>query len=211
VFDAAELRALAEVAIERDLLILSDEVWADLRHPGGPHIPMATLGDEVHARTITISSASKAFNIAGLRCAVAELGHRALAARLDALPARLLGAIGTPGADAAIAAWTAGAPWLAAARRHLTERRDQLARRLATELPSVGFHVPEATYLAWLDFRPLGLGDDPAARLLDLGRVALSPGPDFGPGGAGFARLNFATSEAILDEIVQRIVGAINS
>jgi cystathionine beta-lyase len=210
VFGTGELRAIAEVAIEHDLLILCDEVWADLVHPGAAHVPMATLGDDVHARTVTISSASKAFNTAGLRCAVAEIGDRRLAERLDALPAHLLGAVSTPGAAAAIAAWTGGGAWLASARRHLTARRDQLARRLAAELPAVGFGLPDATYLAWLDFRPMGLGPDPAQRLLELGRVALSSGLDFGPGGQGFARMNFATSDAILDELVRRIVDAIN-
>jgi cystathionine beta-lyase len=210
-FTAAELRSIAEVAIERDLLILSDEVWADLLHPGAVHVPMATLGEEVHARTVTISSASKAFNLAGLRCAVADIGDPRLAAKLDDLPLRLLGAVSTPGAEAALAAWTAGEAWLASLRRHLTERRDQLARRLAADLPAVGFQPPEATYLAWLDFRPLGLGDDPGERLLQGARVALSPGTDFGHRGAGFARLNFATSESILDEIVQRIVDTVKS
>lgn len=211
VFTESELTAIAELAISRDLLILSDEVWADLIHDGARHQPMAALGPEVAARTVTISSASKAFNMAGLRCAVAHIGHRTTMARLDALPSRLLGAVGTPGAEAAIAAWTAGHEWLTALRTHLVERRDQLTRRLARDLPAVGLQPPEATYLAWLDFRRLGLGEDPSERLVSLARVALSPGPDFGPRGRGFARLNFATSEVILDEIVDRIAAAINA
>ncbi|MDH3680339.1 MAG: aminotransferase class I/II-fold pyridoxal phosphate-dependent enzyme [Acidimicrobiia bacterium] len=211
VFDRDELTAIAEVANEHDLLVVSDEVWADLVHPGATHVPLASIGDEVAARTVTVSSASKAFNLAGLRCAVAHVGHAGVAARLDALPGHLLGAVGTPGAEAAIAAWTDGRDWLAALRRHLTARRDQLARRLATELPRVGFDSPEATYLAWLDFRELGLGDDPSARLLDLARVALGSGPDFGPRGNGFGRLNFATSEDLLDDMLDRLVSAINA
>lgn len=208
VFDRAELAALAEVATEHDLLLLSDEVWADLVHPGAKHVPLASLGPEVQARTLTISAASKAFNLAGLRCAVAHLGHRGLAAAVEKLPAHLLGAVGTPGAEAALAAWTAGGGWLADLVTHLTARRDQLARRLAADLPEVGFQVPEATYLAWLDFRALGYGDDPATELLDEAKVAMSFGPDFGLRGRGFARLNFATSEPILDQIVDRLATA---
>ncbi len=209
VFDRTELAALAEVAEEHDLLLLSDEVWADLVHPGAKHVPLASLGPEVQARTLTISAASKAFNLAGLRCAVAHLGHRGLAAAVAKLPAHLLGAVGTPGAEAALAAWTAGGPWLADLMAHLTARRDQLARRLAADLPEVGFGLPEATYLAWLDFRGLGYGDDPATELLDEARVALSFGPDFGLRGRGFARLNFATSAALLDRIVTSMGAAL--
>lgn len=206
VFDETELQALAEVAVENDLLVISDEVWADLLHPGPAHRPLASIGPEIAARTVTVSSASKAFNLAGLRCAVAHVGHRGVAEALEALPGHLLGAVSTPGAEATMAAWTTGDPWLASLREHLTARRDQLARRLTADLPQVDFQIPEATYLAWLDFRALGLGENPMEPLLDRGRVALSPGPDFGPKGNGFARLNFATSEVILDEIVDRIV-----
>lgn len=209
VFDDDELAVIAQVAVDHDLLVLSDEVWADLLHPGTSHRPMATLGPEVASRTVTISSASKAFNLAGLRCAVAHIGDNNLEEALDELPGHLLGAVSTPGAEAALAAWTSGGPWLASLRRHLTARRDQLAERLARDLPNVAFQAPEATYLAWLDFRPVGLGDDPVDQLLERGRVALSPGPDFGPRGHGFARLNFATSEVILDQIVDRLVDGI--
>ena len=210
VFDEAELRAIAEVAIDHDLLVLSDEVWADLIHPGHIHRPMATLGPDVAALTVTISSASKAFNLAGLRCAVAHVGHRSLAKAFEDLPSHLLGAVSTPGAEATLAAWTMGGSWLDSLRQHLTARRDQLAARLAVDLPAIGFQLPEATYLGWLDFRPLGLGPEPHQRLLDVGRVALSSGPDFGRHGHGFARVNFGTSEVILDQIIDRIGSAVH-
>ncbi len=209
VFDESELAAIAQVAEEHDLLILSDEVWADLVHPGATHRPMGTVSPGAAARTLTISAASKAFNMAGLRCAVAHGGHAGLAARLAELPAHLLGAVGTPGAEATLAAWTAGAPWLDAVRAHLTERRDQLGRRLAADLPGIGFNPPEATYLAWLDLRSYGLGDNPAEVLLDKASVALSAGPDFGVHGLGHARLNFATSAPILDQLVDRLAAAL--
>ena len=87
-------------------------------------------------------------------------------------------------------------------------QRDHLATRLAAELPAVGFAPPEATYLAWLDFRETPLAEDPAKLLLERAQVVLSAGPDFGELGQGFARLNFATSRQLLDEIIDRIVGA---
>ena len=203
-------RAIAEVAERHDLLVISDEIWGDLTHPGAKHVPIASLGEDIAARTVTISAASKAFNIAGLHCAVAHIGHAGVAEALAALPRHLLGAVGSPGAEATLAAWTAGEPWLGdraraphrAARPPRRPARGRAARRAASTLP-------EATYLAWLDFRALGLGDRPEKRILERGRVALSAGLDFGAEGAGFARLNFATSREILDEIVDRIVLAV--
>lgn len=210
VFDDDELAAIATVAAEHDLLVLSDEVWADFVHPGpARHRPLATVGADIAARTVTISSASKSFNLAGLRCAVAHIGHPDIEAKLEGLPGHLLGAVSTPGAEASLAAWTRGRPWLDDVRTHLVDRRDHLLKRLTADLPEVGVHCPEATYLAWLDLTGFDLGDDPSARLVESAKVALSPGPDFGPLGHGFARLNFATSEPILDEILDRLVGAL--
>jgi cysteine-S-conjugate beta-lyase len=209
VFNEAELAAVAEVAARHDLLVISDEIWADLTHPGAAFSPFASIGEAAASRTVTVGAASKAFSIAGLRCAVAHIGDARVAEGLAALPDHLLGAVGSPGAEATLAAWTQGEPWLEETRHHLTSQRDHLAGRLAAELPEVGFALPEATYLAWLDLRALGLGDDPARWLLEHARVALSSGPDFGPHGAGFARLNFATTRGILDEIVDRTVTAV--
>jgi cysteine-S-conjugate beta-lyase len=209
VFDAPELEVLAEVAVAHDLLVLSDEIWADLVHPGHVHRPLATLGPQVAERTVTLTSASKAFNLAGLRCAVGVIGPGGLRTALDDLPPHFLGDPNTMGATAMLAAWTEGEGWLAETRHQLTTRRDQLTALLAEHLPTVGYRPPEATYLAWLDLRPCGLGDDPGRRLLHEGRLALSPGPDFGPGGAGHARLNFATSAELVAEAVTRLRAAI--
>jgi cystathionine beta-lyase len=123
----------------------------------------------------------------------------------------VFGAVGSPGAEAMLAAWTQGEPWLAETVEQLLSQRDHLAFRLAEELPEVGFSAPEATYLAWLDFRELDLAEDPAKWLLENARVALSAGPDFGSLGEGFARLNFATTRPILDAIIDRIVRAIRT
>jgi cystathionine beta-lyase len=206
VFTRDELGAIAEVAERHDLLVISDEIWADLRHPGAEHVPMALVNDEADARTVTITAASKSFNVAGLRCAVAHLGHAGLRRKIADVPSHVFGAVGSLSAEATLAAWTRGEPWLDAIRAQLTDQRDHLARRLAAEAPEVGFDLPEATYLAWLDFRQTALGPDPAAQLLETARVALSPGLDFGAAGEGFARLNFATTRPILDAILDRVV-----
>jgi len=211
VFGPHELAAIAEVARERDLLVISDEIWADVVFGDGyfPHTPIAAGFPFVADRTITVTAASKAFNLAGLRCAVAHIGDERIAAKLAELPGHLLGAVSTPGAVATHAAWTEGGLWLAETVAFLGSQRDHLLARLSAELPKVCAYPPEATYLAWLDFRAYNLGDDPAAWLLEHAKVALGAGPDFGEHGAGFARLNFATTRAVLDEAIDRIVGAV--
>jgi cystathionine beta-lyase len=210
-FSRAELSSLADIAERHDLLVISDEIWSDLTYPPARHIPFASVSPAAAARTVTITAASKAFNLAGMCCAVGHLGHDGVAAALKALPGHLLGAVGSPGAEATLAAWTLGDAWLEATRAHLQANRDHLAARLARELPEVGLAVPEATYLAWLDFRALDLGEDPADVLLEKARVALSGGLQFGDAGAGFARLNFATTRELLDEIIDRIVEAVRA
>lgn len=205
-FSAEELGAIALVAERHDLLIVSDEIWCDVVHPGSTHVPLASLSEAVAARTVTLSAASKAFNIAGLHCAVGHLGHDGVREAIEALPGHVLGAVGSPGAEATLAAFTQGEPWLSDTISHLTAMRDHLGARLAAELPLVRFAPPQATYLAWLDVSAYELGDDCAKTLLDEARVGLSSGLDFGEHGSGFVRLNFATTAPILDEIIDRIV-----
>lgn len=208
VFLRPELEALAALAQRHDLIIVSDEIHADLTYSPHRHVPMASLGPEVAARTITLHSPSKAFNLAGLRYAVAHIGPPWVRNRLASLPNHLLGAVNLPAAVAATAAWTepAATQWLDDVMEHLDQQRHRLAALLARHLPKVRYAVPQATYLAWLDASALGWGDDPSGRWRNppegVDAVDLSPGPDFGPGGAGFARLNFATSAALLERIV---------
>lgn len=208
VFDDVELTALAEVVAERDLLVVSDEVWADLVHPGSTHRPVATVPG-LGERSITVSSASKSFNLAGLRCAVAHIGSDRARDELDRHPPRLRGHVNTLAAEATLACWRDGEPWLDDLRRHLVTQFDHLERRLAGELPEVSWQRPQGTYLAWLDGRSLELDGEFAAVVRDRGKLALSAGPDFGPRGAGHVRVNVATSRAILDDIIDRLVAAV--
>ena len=201
VFSRSELERVAELAARHDLIVISDEVHAELVHPPHVHIPLASLGPDVEARTVTVTSASKAFNLAGLRWAILHAGADTLQDALVALPEHYLGAPNAPAVAATAAAWSGGDEWLAAVRTRLDRNRRLLAGLLADHLPDVGYVVPDATYLAWLDFRRTELGDDPAIALR-AGGVELSRGPTFGDDGRGFARLNFATSEAVLRTIV---------
>ena len=202
VFSLGELAALAEIAQRHDLLVICDEIHAELTYRPHRHVPFATLAPDLAARTVTLTSASKAFNLAGLRCSVADVAPAPVRAALDALPPVLLGQPGSLGVIGTLAAWRHADPWLDEVLTLLDRNRKLVADGLPRE---VRYHLPQATYLAWLDWRALGLGDDPAATLLARNKVMLSRGPDFGPGGPGYARLNFATSGPILAEILRRL------
>ena len=196
-FDRAELERLAAITERFDLLVISDEIHADLTYAPATHVPFASLGPEVAARTVTVHSPSKAFNIAGLRHAVAHIGSAQLRERLAALPNHLLGALNVVAADVTVAAWTDGDDWLDAMVEYLDRNRRLTADLLGAHLPAVRYRVPEATYLAWLDCRACGFDDDPFEVFRGRG-VQLGAGTDYGPGGEGFVRLNMATSGSIL-------------
>jgi cysteine-S-conjugate beta-lyase len=201
VFTRPELEQLADIAARHDLVVVSDEVHAELVHPPHLHVPFASLSADVGARTVTVTSASKAFNLAGLRWAILHAGHEGLQSALGALPDHYIGAPNLMGVAATEAAWSEGDEWQRAVAVRLDTNRRLLAELLADHLPDVGYAIPEATYLAWLDFRALALGDDPAVTMGERG-VELTSGPRFGSEGRGFARLNFATSARVLEQIV---------
>ncbi|MDQ6772239.1 MAG: PatB family C-S lyase [Candidatus Dormibacteraeota bacterium] len=213
VFSRPELLAIAEHAVEHDLVIVCDEIHADLVYAGAEHVAMAGLGPEIAARTVTITSATKSFNIPGLRCAVMHFGSEELRRRFEAaIPPRLLGSVNSVGVEATVAAWREGDAWLEGTLRHLARNRERVGAWTQSEALELGHHPPEATYLAWLDCRALDFGAATAQRFfLQRARVGLNAGEDFGPGGEGRVRLNFATSEAILEEVLGRLAGAIRS
>ncbi|GIH91779.1 MalY/PatB family protein [Planobispora siamensis] len=202
-----ELGGIAEIAARHDLLVISDEIHSELVHEPNRHIPFASLNEEAAGRTVTLTSASKAFNLAGLRCSVAHIGDGRVREALRAQPPLLFGEVSNLSVLATLAAWREGDAWLAEARETLARNRGLVAGSLPA---GIRHHSPEGGYLAWLDCRGLGLGPDPAAFFLDEAGVMLSHGPAFGPGGEGFARLNFATSGPILEEILRRMRKAVD-
>ena len=204
-FTREELTAVAELARERDLVVVSDEIHADLVWDGRRHIPFPALSEDAASRSIVLTAASKAFNIAGLRCGVAIFGSAELKRRFNGLPRHLRGGIGTLGIEALRAAWRYGQPWLDQVCAYLTANRAFVTDFVKGELPGVVLHPPEATYLAWLDCRALDLRPSPYQHFLERGRVALSDGAAFGEVGRGFARINFATSRAILTDALERV------
>lgn len=201
-----ELSAVAELAQRHDVTVISDEIHAPLTMPGHRHIPFATLDAEAAARSYTLVAASKAWNLAGLKAALLVPGS---AAATEWLPDDLWAGAGLFGVLAGRAAFTEGVPWLETVIPALDENRRLLADLLTESLPAVGYHLPEATYLAWLDFRSTSLSEEPGELLLEHGRIAVNSGRFFGAAGFGHVRLNFATSPAILTEAVARMATAV--
>ena len=210
VFDRTELERLAEVVLREDLIVVSDEIHADLIYDERRHLPFAGLSPEIARRTITVTSATKAFNIAGLPTALMVLGSPEIKQRFRELPPHLLAHGGLLGTEATIAAWTGSEAWLDEVTVYCAENRESVSGFLGERLPQIGMLEPEATYLAWLDCRELALPGGPWRFFLDRARVALSNGEDFGPPGRGHVRLNFATSKRILGEILERMADAVD-
>ena len=208
-FTRGELAGIAEIALRHDLIVVSDEIHADLMLDARPHVPFASLGPEIAARTLTLTAASKAFNIAGLCLACAVFGSPALRKRFASLPNHVRGGRSTLGMTAAAAAWRDGDAWLQETVQILRKNRAALADHLAREWPAIHHFPPEATYLAWLDCRALGLDEEPHRYFLREAKVALGEGPSFGPPGAGFVRVNFATTPALLQAVLARMSAAL--
>jgi cysteine-S-conjugate beta-lyase len=205
-WSAAELAEVAATCARRNVPLLVDEIHAPLVLPGSRHVPFHTVGHPAARQAIVFCSASKGWNIPGLKCGVAIAGTpqsaELLAARWDALLASHLGVL------ASVAALRSARSWLDAVVAQIDANAAALPQLLARAALPIGYRRPQASFLAWLDCRELGLGDDPAAVFLDRGRVALSHGPEFGTQGRGFARLNMGTSPELLAEAVRRIGAA---
>jgi cystathionine beta-lyase len=239
VWSGDDLATVAEICARRGAVLIVDEIHAPLTLPGARHIPFLALDldRDLTRRTFTFTSASKGWNIPGLKCGLAVVADgqaaAALERRWEALLPSHLGVLATE------AAFAHCVPWLDAVCGQLDENRMLLAKLLSQHLPAVGYLPPEASFLAWLDCRELaaapaadagapaadagapaadadGTADaggtaDPAARFLDRARVAVTSGTGFGEQGRGFVRLNMGTSPGLLHEIVRRMGTAVSA
>jgi cystathionine beta-lyase len=205
VYTRSDLERIAELADHYGVLVLADEIHAPLTLPGAQHVPFPSVSEAAARCGIVLTSASKAWNIAGLKAAVmvaASERARGVLARLSPEMSYHAGHLGIFGCRAAFAE---GEPWLASTVAIIDRNRRLLAALLPQALPGVTWILPQAGYLAWLDCRSLGLGDDPSRVFLEQAKVALVSGPTFGDPGKGFARLNMATTRGILEEAVRRM------
>jgi cystathionine beta-lyase len=207
VHSAESLAALADLAARYDVTIVSDEIHGMLTHSTATFTPFLTVSDAAREYGVAVTSASKAFNLAGVKCAIMVGASDRALALLDGMSEEVLWRTSILGMHASIAALTHGDDWLDGTIGAIEASKLLLGQLLSAELPGVEFRPPDATYLAWLDFRALGWGDDPSIRAMDAG-VALNPGPEFGRQGLGFTRLNFACSPEVLTEAIHRLATA---
>ena len=208
-FSVQELAEIAAICEEFDVLVVSDEIHADLVFAPHTHIPFASIAGAA-ARTITITAASKSFNLAGLRCAVMAFGSAAVKDRFDRVfSSHILGVPSVAGILATITAWTEGDEWMADCLSYLDGNRTYAYERLLSlDLVSPDrAPIIEATYLQWLDFTTLvpESEENVSSRLCEQAKVALNEGPTFGTGLERNARLNLGTSRTILTEALNRI------
>jgi cystathionine beta-lyase len=212
-----DLAILERVVADTGVLVFSDEVHSPLVYPGHRHIPFASLSEVAAAHTITAVSAAKGWNMPGLKCAQMVLTNPQHLLQWHQLGLADHASPSTLGVLANQVAYTQGQAWLNAVLHYLRANRDWLADELTQRAPHVGFTPPEGTYLAWLDLRRLGFGREateperrrPGRYLLEQAKVALTDGAAWGTGGAGFVRLNFATSRTLLGQILDRLVEAL--
>lgn len=204
VFTADELGALATVVEAHGARVVADEVHGPLTYPGHPFVPYASVDDAAAHHALTVTSASKAWNLAGLKCAQVVATNHDDADRWRRLPLFAVPGPTPLGIAASTAAHRDARDWRADLVDYLDGNRRRLVELVESELPGVRLHPPEGTFLAWLDCAALGLGD-PARFFLDAARVGVSDGPAYGGPIGGYdqhVRLNLATSTALLDRIV---------
>jgi cysteine-S-conjugate beta-lyase len=206
--EADELAALVELATRYGVPLVSDEIHAPLTLPGETFTPLLTVPGAAEV-SLALVSASKAFNLAGLKCAAAVSAAPGMHAVLSRMPQDVRWRTGHLGVLASVAAFTDGDPWLDGLCAALADRFRTLDTMLADQLPQLRWRRPQATFLAWLDCRGVGKGEEPFRRFLDRGRVAVEPGPKFGVPGSGFVRLNVGTSPELLTEGVARMAAAL--
>ncbi|QDQ92695.1 aminotransferase class I/II-fold pyridoxal phosphate-dependent enzyme [Rhodococcus sp. WB9] len=203
-----ELERIAELAERYGLLVISDEIHAELIYQPHRHIPFASISKDAASRTVTVTSAGKAFNLAGLRCAVLHYGPTDLLAVRDNEPPDLYGAVSVLGVVGSLAAWQHGQAWQDTLIRVLDRNRARVHDVLTRVLPEARHHLPEATYLSWVNVSALPV-DDPIDRIRRAGHVLVDGGAAFGKAGDRFIRINFATSEALLDRVLSGITVAL--
>ncbi len=207
VWSVEEIRALATFCAERNLILVSDEIHCDLLLGGAKHTPTLAAAPEIADRLITCVAATKTFNLAGAHVGACVTSNPAMKQKIDArIAASGLASYNAFGMVATEAAWRTGDAWLDALLPYLTGSHDIFNSRIERAAPGARSMPLDATYLAWVDFSGTGLpAEDVAARVKDRAHIYVSPGEQFGPGGATWLRFNFATPRPILNEALDRL------
>jgi cystathionine beta-lyase len=209
VYTKDELQKLVALAKANNVIIISDEIHSPLTYTEQSFTPFLTLGDDARAVGITVTAASKGWNIAGLKCAIIVTEDAAMHERLKAIAPATHYRASLLGAFATVTAFQEGEPWLNELMVQLDSNRKLVAHLVAEHLPKAKMHMPHCSYLAWIDFAGYDLGVDPAAVILEKAKVAFVPGVRFGEKFSQYVRFNFATSPAIIEEAIKRVAAAL--
>jgi cystathionine beta-lyase len=210
VFTREEIAQVTEVVDRHGGRVFADEIHAPLVYPGMYHVPYASTSDTAASHALTATSASKAWNLPGLKCAEVILTSEPDRQRWEEMGVFASHGASNAGVVANIAAFRHGEPWLDEVRAYLDDSRVLLADLLSRHLPQVRYRPPDGTYLAWLNCTAMDLPDSPGALVTDRAHITVVDGPAFGEGGAGAFRFNFATPQPILTEMVERIAAVLN-
>ena len=209
IFSKDELSRIADMAKKYNVLVISDEIHAPLTYISSDFTPFLAVSDTAREVGIAVTAASKGWNIAGLKCAIIVSQNEAISAKLDELPMAVHFRASILGAFASAAAFADGGIWLDSVMKQLDHNRYLIRELLTAKLPTVKYHIPHNSYLAWLDLSTLNLGENPTATLLEKGRVAFNPGHSYGLQCSQYVRLNFATSPEIITEAIERILNTL--
>jgi cysteine-S-conjugate beta-lyase len=209
VFTGEEITQLTELVDRHGGRVFADEIHAPLVYPGLRHIPYASTSDAAASHALTATSASKAWNLPGLKCAEVILTNEPDRQAWEEMGFLAWRGASNPGVAASIAAFRHGEAWLDEVLAYLDDSRHLLARLIARHVPGVRYRPPDGTYLAWLDCTAMDLPASPGALVTDRAHVTVVDGPAFGDGGAGAFRFNFATPQPILTEMVEYIAAAL--
>jgi cystathionine beta-lyase len=209
IYTKQDLLKFVALAKKHNVLIISDEIHAPLTFPGETFVPILTLGSDSESVSVCVTAASKGWNIAGLKCAILISQNAEMNSKLANLAPAMHYRASLLGGFATAVAFADSGVWLNTVITQLDHNRHLIKNLLAEKLPTVRYHIPQNSYLAWLDLESLHLGADPSVTLIEKGRVAFNPGHAFGKQCDQYVRLNFATSPEIITEAIDRIARAI--
>ena len=209
IYSEQDLLKIVALAKKYDVLVISDEIHAPLTFPGETFVPILSLGADAESVAVCVTAASKGWNIAGLKCAIIISQNDEMNTKLAKLAPAMHYRASLLGGFATAVAFAECEVWLDTVLAQLDQNRHLIKKLLAEKLPTVRYHIPQNSYLAWLDVESLNLGENPSVTLIEKGRVAFSPGHSFGKQCDQYVRLNFATSPEIITEAVDRIARAI--
>jgi cystathionine beta-lyase len=205
IYTKQDLLKIVGLAKKHNVLIISDEIHAPLTFPGETFVPMLSLGADAESVAICVTAASKGWNIAGLKCAILVSQDEQMNAKLTNLAPAMHYRSSLLGGFATAVAFADSGVWLDTVITQLDHNRHLIKKLLAEKLPTVRYHIPQNSYLAWLDVESLSLGADPSATLIEKARVAFNAGHIYGKQCDQYVRLNFATSPEIITEAIDRI------